>query len=101
FYPVTPGRPMYVLGSPVFERATLRLSSGAELVIDATGASRQNKYIQGAAVNGTPLDRAWFRHDEIATGGTLRLEMGARPNRDWGSDPEQFPPSMSTNPFVE
>ena len=101
FYPVTPGRPMYVLGSPVFERATLRLSSGAESVIDATGASHQNKYIQGAAVNGTPLDRAWFRHDEIATGGTLRLEMGARPNRDWGSDPEQFPPSMSTNPFVE
>lgn len=100
FYPVTPGRPVYVLGSPLFERATLHLSSGAELAVEATGASRQNKYIQAAELNGEALPGAWFGHDRIAHGGTLRLTMGPRPNRMWGSDPVHFPPSMSNQPFV-
>jgi predicted alpha-1,2-mannosidase len=101
FYPLTPGRPMYVLGSPLFEKATLQLSTGAELVIEAPGCSRQNKYIQAATVNDASLGGAWFEHRSIANGGTIRLDMGPRPNLAWGRDPAQWPPCMSTSPFVE
>jgi putative alpha-1,2-mannosidase len=52
-------------------------------------------------VNGAPTNRAWFGHDEIAAGGTVALDMAARPNLDWGRDCSQWPPSMSTKPFVE
>jgi len=57
--------------------------------------SAQNKYIQSATLNGRPLGKPWFRHQDIANGGTLVLEMGDRPNKQWGSAPEDTPPSMS------
>jgi len=54
-----------------------------------------NRYIQGATLNGQPLDRCWIRHEEITAGGTLRLTMGPEPNRKWASAPDAAPPSMS------
>jgi predicted alpha-1,2-mannosidase len=95
FYPVTPGIPAYNIGSPIFEKATIALGNGKEFVINARNVSAQNKYIQSATINGKPLHKPWFEHSEIANGGNLVLEMGPRPNKDWGSRPEDAPPSMS------
>jgi predicted alpha-1,2-mannosidase len=95
FYPVCPGSPEYEIGSPIFERTTIRLGNGKLFKIEAHHVSAQNKYIQSARLNGEPLDRAWFRHADIADGGTLVLEMGPRPNMAWGSAPKDAPPSMS------
>jgi predicted alpha-1,2-mannosidase len=101
FYPVCPGSPEYEIGSPIFERTTIRLGNGKLFKIEAHHVSAQNKYIQSAQLNGKPLDRAWFRHADIADGGTLVLEMGPRPNVAWGSAPKDAPPSMSAeNPAV-
>jgi predicted alpha-1,2-mannosidase len=101
FYPVCPGSPEYEIGSPIFERTTIRLGNGKQFKIEADHVSAQNKYIQSAKLNGKPLDRAWFRHADIADGGTLVLEMGPRPNVAWGSAPKDAPPSMSTeNPAL-
>ncbi len=95
FYPVCPGSPVYEIGSPIFERSTIHLGSGKEFTIVANHVSSQNKYIQSARLNGKPLTRPWFQHSDIANGGTLVLEMASTPNLQWGSAPEDAPPSMS------
>lgn len=95
FYPVCPGSPVYEIGSPIFNESVIRLGNGKEFTVIASHVSARNKYIQSAQLNGQPLDRPWFRHSEIADGGTLVLEMGDRPNMKWGSAAEDAPPSMS------
>ena len=91
FYPVTPGFPAYNIGSPLFTDARIKLPGGKELHIIAKGASRENKYIQSATLNGKPWDKPWFSHDDIKNGATLVLEMTDRPNKQWGST--DTPPS--------
>jgi predicted alpha-1,2-mannosidase len=95
FYPVCPGRPVYDIGSPIFEETRLALAGGKVFVIKARNVSAANKYIQSATLNGKPWEKPWFEHGDIAKGGTLVLEMGPRPNISWGSAPGAAPPSMS------
>ncbi len=83
-YPVTPGMPVYNIGTPFFSKMTLKLASGRTFVIEAEGTSSENKYIQKATLNGKPLDRPWLRHSELAAGGKLVFTMGPRPNKSWG-----------------
>jgi putative alpha-1,2-mannosidase len=64
-------------------------------VIEAKNVSAQNKYVQSASLNGEPLNKAWFEHADLVKGGTLVLNMGPRPNKQWGSSPDAIPPSMS------
>ena len=96
FYPVCPGSPVYEIGSPIFEKTTIRMDNAKEFTIVADHVSAQNKYIQSATLNGQPLDKPWFRHSDIANGGTLTLEMGPAANPKWGAAPEDAPPSMSS-----
>jgi putative alpha-1,2-mannosidase len=95
FYAVDPASGNYVLGSPLFSKATVDLGGGHKLVIEARGNSPEAKYIQSATLNGKPLDRVWFRHSEIAHGGTLVFHMGTKPNAAFGSAPAAWTPSMS------
>jgi len=78
FYPVTPGNPEYVIGSPLFEEVLIDLGDGKELKIRAEGASAQNKYVHTVLVNGKEVKGYRFSHKEIAKGGTVDLEMQAR-----------------------
>ncbi len=99
FYPVTPGIPTYDIGSPVFEKTTIHLKVGKDLVIVAHHASRDNKYVQSIRLNGKALDQVWFRHADIANGGMLELTMGDTPNTSLGSAHASFPPdSMDVHP---
>lgn len=52
-------------------------------------------YVQSATLDGKPWNKAWFSQADIGNGGTLVLTMGAEPNKEWGEDPRQAPPSMS------
>lgn len=98
-YPVTPGIPTYDVGSPVFEKATIHLRNGKDFVIVAHGASRENKYVQSIRLNGRTLNQVWFRHADIANGGSLEITMGDTPNVELGADPKTFPPdSLETRP---
>ena len=83
-YPVTPGKAEYAIGSPVFSEAKMRLANGKTFDIIANGASRDNKYIQSATLNGKPLDKPFIDHETLMAGGKLVLEMGAEPNVNWG-----------------
>jgi predicted alpha-1,2-mannosidase len=91
FFP-NAGQDVYLIGSPAFERAVVRMENGREVVIIAHGVSRENIYIQSAKLNGQPLDRAWFRHREIRQGATFEFEMGSMPST-WGAATP--PPSAS------
>jgi predicted alpha-1,2-mannosidase len=97
FYPVTPGLPIYTIGSPVFEEVKINLENGKIFTVKAPGCSVVNKYIQSAKLNGKPLTKTWFTHDELMNGATLELEMGSKPNKTWGSAPEDAPPSELVN----
>mgnify|MGYP005842890931 CR=1 FL=1 len=92
-------RPFYEISSPLFERVTVNLDPdyypGKKFVIEAKGVSDKNKYIQSAELNGNRLSKPWFYHDQLVKGGKLSLTMGDKPNKKWGSQPEDAPPSMS------
>lgn len=92
FYPVTPGSPHYVIGSPLFEKASITLSNGKRFDVVAKGVSDTNKYIQSATLNGKEWNKAWFSHDDIKEGGCLTFVMGNQPNYSWGI--ETLPPSV-------
>jgi predicted alpha-1,2-mannosidase len=106
FYPLTPGNPRYTIGSPVFSKVQLQLQNGKTFTLIANKASVVNKYIQSARMNGKPLNEPWFTHDQLMNGGTLELEMGPLPNKQWGvqspvavSDPVH--PDYATAPVQE
>ncbi|HEX2536214.1 MAG TPA: GH92 family glycosyl hydrolase [Chitinophagaceae bacterium] len=84
FYPVTPGLPVYTIGSPVFSKISVQLPNGKQFRVTAQHNSRVNKYIQRARLNGQPLDTPWFTHEQLLAGGHLELEMGPKPNKQWG-----------------
>jgi predicted alpha-1,2-mannosidase len=98
FGPVTPGAPLYVVGSPAFERAVVRPAGAPHpFVVEAPGAGATAPYIQRARLNNQPLDRAWFFEHRLARkGGRLELEMGSEPDTSWGT--QHRPPSVGTHP---
>lgn len=84
FYPVTPGIPNYTITSPQFEKVQIKLENGKTFTLIANNNSKKNKYIQSAKLNGKPLEKPWFTHDELMNGATIELEMGELPNKSWG-----------------
>jgi len=84
FYPVTPGKPVYTIGSPVFSKVTINLQNGNQFKVIANHCSVVNKYIQSAKFNGKVLNKPWFTHEQLTSGGILELEMGPKPNKSWG-----------------
>ncbi|WP_337918529.1 glycoside hydrolase domain-containing protein [Actinopolymorpha pittospori] len=92
-------RPVYDITSPVFDAITITLNQdyyeGKTFRILTHHNSARNVYIQRANLDGRRLDNAWFRHDQLADGGTLELWMGDRPNTRWGT--KEPPPSESAS----
>ncbi len=84
FYPTNPGQPVYALGTPLFDRASIRLENGKMFTVEASRKSQADLYVQSATLNGKPLSRAWITHDEIVKGGALRFILGPKPNEKWG-----------------
>ncbi len=87
FYPVTPGSPVYAIGSPFFQQATLMLDKPYKkgiFTVIAKNQSLKNKYIQSATLNEKPLNQPFINHADIVSGSTLVFVMGAQPNKHWG-----------------
>lgn len=95
FYPVYSGTDEYVLGAPLFRKATLRFENGRSLTIDAPDNSQENMYIESLTVNGVDYSRNYLKHGDLLNGGTLRFDMGSRPNMKRGTQPEDYPYSFS------
>jgi predicted alpha-1,2-mannosidase len=84
FYPVCPGSPVYDIGSPLFNKVSIDLGNGKKFNVEARDVSAKNKYIQSAFLNGKPLYSPRFNHSDLIKGGKLVLQMGPRPNLEWG-----------------
>lgn len=95
FYPVTPGVNQYVIGSPLFKKATIHLENGNTFEIGAKNNSKSNFYIQSASLNGKGYFNSFLNFDDIQKGGKLEFNLGDTPNKDWGSKPENVPYSLS------
>jgi len=94
FYPVNAATGVYVIGSPIVNRAAIRNpGSGKIFEIVAENNSASNLYIQRAELNGKEFTRSWLTHGQIVAGGELRFRMGSTPNQDWASAPADRPPS--------
>lgn len=93
FFPL-PGTSDYVIGAPYFEKMTVHLDNGHDLIINAPGVSDKNRYIQNVLFNGRPLEATTIAHDRLAKGGTLTFVMGAEPS-DWGRSLAALPDSLT------
>ena len=104
FYPVNPVSGIYAIGSPVVSKAVIHLDSkyfpGREFTVLAKNNSATNIYIQSATLNGKPLNRPWITRAEVTAGGALKLNMGPKPNPDWGSALEFRPPATMPSDFI-
>lgn len=83
-HPICPGETRYELTSPQFNRIAMHLENGKTFTIKANGNSKENIYIQRAKLNGKVYNKCYVDHSDIIKGGTLELEMGAKPNTNWG-----------------
>ena len=95
FYPVCPGTPQYVLGAPLFKKAILHFENGKSLVINAPGNSHENIYIESMKFNGQDYTKNYLDYNEMMKGGVLDIEMGDKPNKQRGIQPEDAPYSFS------
>ena len=84
FYPVTPGANQYIIGAPLFEKATFNLESGKTFIVEVKNQSEENKYIQSVTLNGAAYEHSFINHKEIINGGTLVFNMTNKPSA-WGT----------------
>jgi predicted alpha-1,2-mannosidase len=101
FYPVAPGQTIYAIGSPLFPKATIHLEIGKKFVIKANNVSGENIYIQSARLNDSDYTKSYLKHEDIMNGGELVFEMGATPNKNWGTAKTDRPYSENGEPVVQ
>ncbi|RMB54543.1 putative alpha-1,2-mannosidase [Sphingomonas sp. PP-CE-3A-406] len=94
-YPVDPVSANYVLGSPLFDRAEMRVGNGRTLVVEARGNAPDRPYVQSVTWNRKPWTKSWITHADIVRGGRLVFEMGDKPNRNFGRAPADRPPATT------
>jgi predicted alpha-1,2-mannosidase len=94
-YPAIPGVGGLALNSPLFPAATIRLGNGNLIRIEAENASAKNPYVQSLSVNDRLYEKTWLPYELLSRGATLRFELGSLPNKNWGTKPEDAPPSFS------
>ena len=95
FYPVCPTTDKYVLGAPLFPKATLHLPGGHDVVLNAPANNAENRYINRLTVNGQEYARNWLSHSELVKGAVLNFDMAPQPNKARGTQPGDAPFSMS------
>jgi len=93
FYPVTPASNQYIIGSPLFNKATINLENGKSFTVEMVYKSEENIYIKSAKLNGKNYEYSYINHNDIVNGGTLVFEMTNTPS-NWGAK-DEFIPSTS------
>ncbi|MCM4156974.1 glycoside hydrolase domain-containing protein [Gramella sp. AN32] len=83
--PFNPVSGEYQIGSPLFEKSTISLKNGKMFSIEVKNVSSENFYIQSASFNGEVYERSYINHGQLENGGTLQLEMGNAPNKEWAT----------------
>ncbi len=97
FYSFCPGSDRYLLGTPLFDTATIHLDNGKDFQIIARNTAPQNYYVKRVHLNGKILTRNYILHSEIMRGGTMIFEMSSTPGSYLGSAP---PSKIRNNDLV-
>ncbi|GAP43731.1 alpha-1,2-mannosidase, putative [Lentimicrobium saccharophilum] len=100
FYPVTPGLPEYIIGTPWFPEMEITLENGNVLKIIAKNVSEENFYIQSATLNGEKYTRSFISHDDLMKGGELVFIMGSKPSQSWGTGEGNEPVTSITEELI-
>ena len=93
FYPQNMGSGQYIIGSPLFDKVTVHLEGGKDLVIEAKNNSSENVYLQSMTFDGKAYNDCFIDHADLVKGGHIVFEMGAEPST-WGAGSE--PESLTT-----
>ena len=83
-YQVDPVGGRFVIGSPLFDKASVNVGGGKKFTVVAKNNSDRNIYVQSARLNGKPHSKSYIEFDDIRHGGTLELVMGPKPSK-WGT----------------
>jgi predicted alpha-1,2-mannosidase len=97
-YPQTPGVPMLVVGTPLFDRITVHAGNGRLIQIDAPGAGDANPYTQSLRVNGRSTTHTYLMLPNRPGLTRLDFSVGAQPNKTWGTGANDAPPSFGAGP---
>jgi len=95
FYPVCPGSGEYILGSPLFKKATLHLENGNDVVINAPKNNVDNLYIKSLKINGKEYTKNYYSIKNLKKGMVIDIDMDAKPNKNRGIKDKDLPYSFS------
>ncbi len=90
FYQVEPAGGRYVLGSPLFDKVSMKVGAGKTFTVVAKNNSSENIYIQKAKLNGKDYPYSYIDFKDIQKGGTLELTMGNQPSK-FGTEKQYRP----------
>ena len=99
FYSVCPGSNEFVLTTPLFDEAVVKLANGKTLTIKAAGAAK-NHYVKDVVLNGKKIDVNYLTYDQIMNGGELVYTLSAEPCMERGTAPEAAPYSLTKADIV-
>lgn len=91
FYQVNPSNGVFVFGSPLFDKASVKLTEGKTFDIVAQNNNKENIYIQSVSLNGKPYTKSYVLYEDIMKGGNLTFVMGNTPNQQFGAAQEDRP----------
>ena len=89
-YQVEPAGGKYIIGSPIFDKASVNVGKGKTFSIICRDNSKENMYIQHIKLNGKPYTKSYIMYNDIMKGGTLEIQMGSQPSK-WGTRPADRP----------
>ncbi|MFF0596322.1 GH92 family glycosyl hydrolase [Streptomyces antibioticus] len=95
-YPQVPSRAELVLASPLFPRVEIDRPDGNDISVRASGAAADAPYVHALKVNGRTSDRPWLPASFVRDGGRVDFTLSGTPDRTWGTDPADAPPSFRT-----
>jgi predicted alpha-1,2-mannosidase len=99
FYPVCPGTGEYVIGTPLFDRATIHLENGKKFVISSSGLAKDAYYIVHASLNEKKYEKSYLAYNDIMTGGELIFTLSNIPQK-WGTGAANLPHSLINNNLI-
>lgn len=91
FYPVCPGDNQYILGSPMFDKATIQLENGKNIMIWCNNQKPEHGYLSSILLNQEKLARSYFTYDDIKNGAFFEITMSKIPNKAFGRAKENRP----------
>jgi putative alpha-1,2-mannosidase len=97
-FPVSPGKPEYAIGAPLFQSITLHLQNHKTWVIEAKNQSAENKYVSALTVNGKAYEQLVLSHSTITGGGEMQFTLNINAHNNWPADKDPIALSETKTP---